>query len=530
MASDDLDRFARVIRNLYTAMFEKNTKKHNRSFTYAFSPRTSGGYLVVPVFSGGLFAEMIKDHPIAITTSGNYGTTTTLPGYPLAGIDVVGTGLSVNTDNLISATRELYWDPITNAGWDDFTLEWSMNLTGASTQPNDTNKNAIKIALSGSYFVWVEYVIASDTWVARYRTPQLGTGTNVAVFSTDMRGNHLWAIVENNHAGEAYLYKDGVLVETETITPHVMSAATPELSPGLLYAYLASSTTAVTSGTAEIGIVVGYSIALPAHRILAHYNAWANITTSVAGIFTQPPTNRTYTKLTLTGSDLVARAGDSSGCVFTSTVSMGVPVAYGDETQMWGVFRFRVYWSSGSPATNPTVFRWRDDANNEIKLWLNGANWEISRKNAGAGSPATVAASHGQYDDITLAFAITATNVLISLDGAAFTSVGNTAIPTLAATSMAVGNGDGVLSGRMHWAILGTGTISDADVAELHAYGNADPAFDDIPNIDTLDPSLLWHCTFQSTYHGLTGHTELADQAYITHHVAVSTEGEETFV
>lgn len=507
MATDDLDRLARVIRNLYTAMFERGTKRHNTKFRYTFSPRTSSR-LAIATGYGGFIPQLLKDHPDYLLTNPNPGSTTLLPGYPFASMDMTSEANSF-TDYV-----QRYW------GWqvgfppgNDFTVVWSMNLTGDGTA-------------DGNEITMLRLKVIYDTTTDKWRVDFTNNNSQAVLFSQDMRGEHFWALVHDSSAGEVRLYQDGTLVETETITPFVSDALSGGYtnSSCLIVDSLAfPADPLVTDGILEFGFVAYYSTNLPAHRLTTMYEAWQAIETSrgSAGIFTQPPTDRSYTALAGSGT---GEGSSASAFVFTSGRSVTGPVAYADETQMWGVFRFRPYWAFGSPPTTPTVFRWTDDANNQIKLHFTGGNWQIDRKSAGAGSPATVAGSHGQYDDITVAFAITATQVKVSLNGGAFTAVGNTSIPTLSATTFNIGSGDSHLDARMHWAILGTGVITDSDVAALHAYGNADPALDDIPNIVDADPSLLWHCLRAASGFGIV------DSKLVRDHELISSIGLGTYV
>lgn len=237
-----------------------------------------------------------------------------------------------------------------------------------------------------------------------------------------------------------------------------------------------------------------YAHALPESRIVAHYNAW------LAGGYAVPnglayasiaPAARYYANLTTGGSNT---SSDDSAYKFATGVTVTYSSAVVDETQMWGVICLRPDWASGSPPATPSFFRFADDANNRLTLTYETGNWVFRRKSAGAGADVTVAGTHAQYDDVIVVFAATSTQLKLSINGAAFTTVGNTSIPTLSAATIDIGNGDGPSNSWFHWMALGTGTLTDADAATLNALGRYDPEWKDLPSMEVALPSFLWHC------------------------------------
>jgi hypothetical protein len=71
----------------------------------------------------------------------------------------------------------------------------------------------------------------------------------------------------------------------------------------------------------------------------------------------------------------------------------------------------------------------------------------------------------------------TSSSLGVSVDGAAFTRVGNTSIPSLTATLVDIGTGGATnhFNGDILWFAMGTGSFTDADAARLFANGDIDP-------------------------------------------------------
>jgi hypothetical protein len=97
------------------------------------------------------------------------------------------------------------------------------------------------------------------------------------------------------------------------------------------------------------------------------------------------------------------------------------------------------------------------------------------------------------YENITLGWYVDSGHVAISLNGSAWVVVANSSIPTITA-NFSVGGGDNPFVGLVHWMTMGVGTITDSDIATLHACGNKDLLQSDYPvsHFAALDPSFLW--------------------------------------
>lgn len=100
-------------------------------------------------------------------------------------------------------------------------------------------------------------------------------------------------------------------------------------------------------------------------------------------------------------------------------------------------------------------------------------------------------------DHVTIVFAWTATNVYQSLNGANFLSAASTDIP-VAINDFWIGydnHDSAVAAADYYWFAAGSGTLSNADAATLHGFGDTDPTWAAIPGT----PTVLWTCT-DATY------------------------------
>ncbi len=170
---------------------------------------------------------------------------------------------------------------------------------------------------------------------------------------------------------------------------------------------------------------------------------------------------------------------ETDGSAVTRSAARVQAAASGlDETQGWLAAFVRVGWPGTSAHdTNPYLFRWRDDDNNELRARYNttGDQWSMDRRSGGSGAPVVSAAQAFPRDGMALVIgAWTSTQTKVSVNGAPFVTAANTNIPTLAATTFDIGSSIGAnnfLSGDVRWAIWGTGTITDANALSLYNYG-----------------------------------------------------------
>lgn len=148
-----------------------------------------------------------------------------------------------------------------------------------------------------------------------------------------------------------------------------------------------------------------------------------------------------------------------------------------DETQGWFAIRMKMGWDSTTsldPAdTNPCPMYWADDGTHRIALfWFPaGGEWLLERSN-GTNLNVAKTSSFAVGDELTLVAAWDSGHIYLSVNGSAFTSVANTAIPTLAASMFDIGSLVGSVdqvNANILWTACGTGKLTDADAATIAA-------------------------------------------------------------
>jgi hypothetical protein len=176
------------------------------------------------------------------------------------------------------------------------------------------------------------------------------------------------------------------------------------------------------------------------------------------------------------------------------------PASLIDETQGWVAMRVRMGWPSTAQIHSSTTSRfweWGDDSNNRLILYYEAAsdNFAFQRRTtAGSQSRSSAAQVFAAGDAKTVIVAWDAATVKISIDGGAFLSAAGTPqIPVLADALFDIGSGQ---TNNEHadsdflWFACGTGTLTDADAATLHALGNTGPInVRDLPG----DATAVWH-------------------------------------
>ena len=191
----------------------------------------------------------------------------------------------------------------------------------------------------------------------------------------------------------------------------------------------------------------------------------------------------------------------------TATRSAGrvqVPVSgLFSATQAWVAVRLVPGWASASPpgTSEAGVFEWGDGTfNNRLVLtWVEATSeWVVARATGGTyGNSAVSADTFAASTAITLIGAFEATQTRISVDGAAFSNAANTTIPDLSAVALAdIGAETADLSrkqaGHNPWAVIGKGSLTDADAARINSWGNTVPTLAQIAMLSFASkPTLL---------------------------------------
>lgn len=167
-----------------------------------------------------------------------------------------------------------------------------------------------------------------------------------------------------------------------------------------------------------------------------------------------------------------------------------------DETAGWLAIRLRAgHASTDITSGNGIVWTWADDATNFLQLRYDYANtrWEFERRTTAGTVELTAADTFAIGDKVTLIVKWTATDISISIDGGNFTTVGNTRLPTLAATTMDVGS-DGAsgsyLNGDVFWLAFGTGAPTNGNASTINGFGDTDTPSESWPAIGLLS---IWY-------------------------------------
>lgn len=174
---------------------------------------------------------------------------------------------------------------------------------------------------------------------------------------------------------------------------------------------------------------------------------------------------------------------------------MQAPLALINSTQGW----FAVRWTAAAliASTGRRLFSWYPDGTHQLEVYQSSIaqsfGVRMARTSPGGSSADALDANPTSGDHTTIG-KWTSTQIGMSTDGAAFTLVANTFIPTFSGTYFDLGrlgtSATGWLGTPMYWCAAGTGTLTDADAATIHANGNSDPLWQNMPGTITF----LWKC------------------------------------
>jgi hypothetical protein len=258
----------------------------------------------------------------------------------------------------------------------------------------------------------------------------------------------------------------------------------------------------ITSGAVTTFVATGaWQLVAPASLAVAALKTGDALSISVAINGTRAESFWIAHTMLETGQSIVAPYVATSGGT-TATHAQGAPTAPSsllDPTQGWVAMRVRMGWpSTNAPNILPRGFVWQDGpGTNFIRLLYNaGSNvWTIDRSNTGT-SPASASVAHtfATGDYATLIAAWTGTQVKVSVNGGAFVTVANAAIPTGLPATVVIGDstssgGTRSLDGDVLWTATGTGALTDANAATIHGFGNTDPA---LTSLFPGTPTGLW--------------------------------------
>jgi hypothetical protein len=143
------------------------------------------------------------------------------------------------------------------------------------------------------------------------------------------------------------------------------------------------------------------------------------------------------------------------------------------------------------------LFCWSSGAAAEIiECFYTGTAFELIRQHSTTGANITVNYAEVLGTAVTVMGYWTATTLGLSVNGAAFATVGNTNIPVgLGAnfdigTRASISNGSTDLYGAVQWFACGTGTPTAADAAIVATRGTVSPMLDDFSSAASLQ--MVW--------------------------------------
>ena len=159
-------------------------------------------------------------------------------------------------------------------------------------------------------------------------------------------------------------------------------------------------------------------------------------------------------------------------------------------TQGWVAVRIRFGWDSTTPfSPDPGIVDMSVSNNDALFCYWDEAShtFHLERHKSGAGTHASSAAQTFSAGTVkTVIYAWTATDVRISVDGGAFVGTANTTIPGQATlfigSDQVQGNGNNRQGDSDYlWVAGGSGTLTNADAATIHAFGDSDHPQGDFP-------------------------------------------------
>lgn len=189
-----------------------------------------------------------------------------------------------------------------------------------------------------------------------------------------------------------------------------------------------------------------------------------------------------------------------------------------DRTQCWVALRVRMGVSNTAPLSNAFPFVWNDNAdanNDQLSIFIDGDGKINFRSfDATAQDFITLSPAYAVGDKKTLIYAVTAAQLKASIDGAAFSTVSRLHVPRagIQAATFNIGTAWNNWQSDFDvlWFACGTGTLTDADAATLHGFGDTMPAGSQLPAASTA--TMLWDAVTSATVLAEDEIPYLADQ------------------
>lgn len=206
---------------------------------------------------------------------------------------------------------------------------------------------------------------------------------------------------------------------------------------------------------------------------------------------------------------IVTDGGTASRTASLLTLTVGSTAM--TPTQGWIAMRVRPRWSTTSEpyggAATPRLWTWRTDNNNGIFGRYNESGNTVSmlRVNGGSAQTASQAWAPASGTSATIIADWDATNVGVSINGAARTTAGTPQIPTISNTFLDVGslNASENFCGEILWMAWGSGPMTDGNASTIDAIG-------DTPPTPAAFPST---CVVNSIFSGFIGFNQIRTTA-----------------
>ena len=173
-----------------------------------------------------------------------------------------------------------------------------------------------------------------------------------------------------------------------------------------------------------------------------------------------------------------------------------IPSGLLSSTQGWIALRLRVGFPSiftSDQIGYPILFSWIHTVSPLVRIvcfWLASSGyWAIQRDNTISVYVGSAVDSFATGDKRTVVFAWTATEIKVTFNGQNFVTLSNTDVFTTS-TQPEIGRdtlvGNTLVNSDVLWACGGTGTLTNANAAAIHAFGDTDPALSALPGTATF--------------------------------------------
>lgn len=179
----------------------------------------------------------------------------------------------------------------------------------------------------------------------------------------------------------------------------------------------------------------------------------------------------------------VAFAGGGAAITAAAVSRVQAAASLLNGTRGWAAARLVPTWNGPDKAgAFPWLFDWNNGTtSNRVLLYYNGPlqQWSIQRDGSGGATGIGQAHVPVAGTPVTVIGAWTATQIAVSVAGAAFTTWPNTHLPAGLLALFDIGSAQGAagwIDATVLWAACGSGTLTNADAAAIQAAGSDERA------------------------------------------------------